>query len=217
MGNKHKGVLFVDFNGVISYNPFWNSLTNKKHKLHSYYPKIENLLFKSQNKIEGLVNDWMIGKYTSEEINKIISDKTGIDKDELFKIFCEDCKKLDISINILKLVKQLKDSWYCILRTDNMDSFHRFTIPANPILSESFHEIHSSYKIKSLKRSDGGKKYLDTIMSAGFKINDCVLIDDGQKNCELFEDLGGKAFCTKNEDEVLAVLKNLSATTRNRT
>lgn len=217
MSKKHKGILFVDFNGVISYNPFWNSLINPEHKLHRYYFKIEELLFKGENKIEDLVNDWMLGKYTSEEIHKIIAENIDVNERELFNIFCEDCKKLDISTKILKILQKLKKNWYCILRTDNMDSFHRFTLPTNPILSKSFHEIHSSYQTKTLKRSDGGKKFIDTINSKGFEIKNCIMIDDGQKNCDLFVELGGKAFCTKNEDEVVEVLKKLCATTRNRT
>lgn len=217
MKHGHKGVLFVDFNGVISYNTFWDSLVNPEHKLHDYYSKIEELLFRGENKIEDLVNDWMMGKYTSEEIHKIIADNIEVNEKELFDIFCEDCRNLDISKKILRRIKSLKNNYYCVLRTDNMDSFHRFTVPANPILSESFHELHSSYQIKTLKRSDEGKKYIETARGKGFKVSDCILIDDGQKNCEMFEKLGGKAFCTKDEEEVIRVLDSLCATTRNRT
>lgn len=179
MKRKYKGILFVDFNGVISYNTFWHSLTNDSHEFHTYFSKIMDLLFGDMGRTKNLVNDWMIGRYTSEEIHKIIADNVGIDEKELFNIFCEDCKNLDISKKILKRIKKLKNNYYCVLRTDNMDSFHRFTVPANPVLSESFHELHSSYQIKTLKRSDGGKKYIDTARDNGFKISDCILIDDG--------------------------------------
>lgn len=202
-------ILFVDFNGVISYDTFWVSLLKPEHPLHSYYEPIENLLFRGENKIEGLIDDWMLGRYTSEQVHQIIADRLGAPYQDLLEVFCEDCARLDISTPILQAVRALRKDWYCILRTDNMDTFHRFTLPANPHLAEAFDDVHCSYLLHQLKKTDGGKYFITTVTGLGIGIGNCVLIDDSNSNCRLFEGLGGKTYRTQNEAEVIAVLEAL--------
>ncbi len=204
-----KRVLFVDFNGVISYYPFWFSLQNPNHPLHQYFEPIEQLFFIGENKIVGFINEWMLGKYTSEDVHKVINDRIGAPYNELLAVFCEDAKKLDISEQILAAVQQLKKDWYCILSTDNMDSFDRYTLPANPQLSETFNVIHNSYPRGSLKKTNNGVYFVDTVKGLGINFGQCVLIDDSNSTCEMFQGFGGVAYCTKNEEEVLSVLKKL--------
>ena len=206
---KQQKILFVDFNGVISYETFWNSIKDQNHTLHAYYEQIEALLFVGDHKIEGLVDDWMLGKYTSEEIHQIISKRTRAPYRDLFKVFCDDCRHLDISTPILNGIQTLRKDYYCILRTDNMDTFHRFTLPSNPHLATAFDEVHSSYLLKQLKKTDGGKYFINTVTSLGLTIGDSVLIDDSKSNNILFESLGGKAYRTQNEAEVVTVLEKL--------
>lgn len=206
---SQKKVLFVDFNGVISYGPFWASLINSEHPLHRFYELIEDLLFRSENKIEGLIDEWMLGKYTSEQVHQIIADRIGVSYHSLFEVFCEDCRRLDISKLILQEIQTLRKDWYCILRTDNMDSFYRFTLPANPHLAEAFDEIHCSYSLHQLKKTDGGKCFLTTTTNLGLRMDNAVLIDDSNNNCNLFEVLGGKAYRTQNEAEVIEILEKL--------
>ncbi len=204
-----KQVLFVDFNGVISYKPFWMSLQNPNHALASHFEIIENLLFKSDSKIQGLVDDWMIGKYSSEQIHQIISDRTGIPFDELFNVFQSDCKELDISTKILAEIKKLKREWYCILVTDNMDSFIRFTLPAKPQLAETFDELHCSCELHQLKKTNNGKFFRDTLKKLRVNFKKSVLIDDSEINCQMFRKLGGQVFRTENEAQVIETLSRL--------
>ena len=206
---KQQKILFVDFNGVISYDPFWKSMTDTKHPLHVYYKQIEELLFKGENKIEGLIEEWMLGDYTSEDIHHIIADKLDAPYQQIFDVFCEDCKHLDISKQILQRIQALRKDYYCILRTDNMDTFHRFTLPANNYLTEAFDEIHSSYLLRQLKKTDGGKYFVTTVADLGVTFGNCSFIDDSKSNIALFESLGGKGYCTQNEAEVIVVLDKL--------
>lgn len=206
---KPQKVLFVDFNGVISYDPFWASMRNPEHPLHPFYEPIEDLLFRGENKIEDLIDEWMLGKYTSEQVHQIITDKTGAPYQAVFDIFCENCKQLDISRPILQGIQVLRKDWHCILRTDNMDAFHRFTLPANPHLVEAFDDVHCSYLLRQLKKTEGGKYFVTTVSSLGMGIGNCALIDDSISVCRLFESLGGKAYRTQSEEEVIAVLEEL--------
>ena len=55
---KTKNIVFIDFNGVISYDKFWKSLEDEKHELHRFKEGIETFLFKDNKPI---LLDWMIG------------------------------------------------------------------------------------------------------------------------------------------------------------
>jgi hypothetical protein len=151
----------------------------------------------------------MLGQYTSEQVHHIIADNTGAPYQDLWEVFCDDCKRLDISKPILQGIQELRKAWHCILCTDNMDSFDRFTLPANPHLTEAFDEVHCSYSRQQLKKSDAGQYFLTTTINLGLQMDSSVLIDDSNANCTLFEDIGGLAFHTQEEQEVIAVLEKL--------
>jgi FMN phosphatase YigB (HAD superfamily) len=205
MNHYHK-IIFVDFDGVLCYEPFWQSLKNNSHEFHVYFELIGKLLFKDDKSI---INDWMIGKYNSEDVHKIISEKIGIPYDFLFNIFKNDCKNMKISVKILKQLLKLKKEYYLILSTGNMDAFDRFILPSNPMIESVFDEVHNSYNLKLLKSSNNGQYFVNVIKEKETSFADCCLIDDSISTCRIFEDHGGKAFCVKGESEVLRYLSVL--------
>lgn len=203
----NKQLIFVDFNGVLSYNDFWESIKSDSHPLHSYHENIEEYLFKIEPDI---VKQWMLGGYTSEQVHRILEDKIGVPYDELWKVFVEDCSNIDISINIIKKLKQLKQDFYLILSTGNMDCFDRFTVKNNPILGETFNEIENSYNIKLLKSSNGGEYFRNKAEDLGKNMDNCFVLDDSEKICRIFTELGGKSFCVYGEESVLSALDVLT-------
>lgn len=203
---KNKNILFIDFNGVISYQTFWASLGNPKHKYHQYFSPIEEFIFKENTE---LVKDWMLGKYSSEQIHRLIAKKVNISYEDILKIFIEDCQNLDISKEILERVKNLRQYYYCILATDNMDSFDRFTLTSNPELIESFDEINNSSAIGIFKSKDNGQYFKDKISQRNAVTKNSILIDDSKSNCKVFYSINGQAYNTKNEREVLMILEKI--------
>jgi FMN phosphatase YigB (HAD superfamily) len=201
-----KNILFVDFNGVISQNNFWYTLSHAEHELHHFHEQIETFLFKENIQ---LVKDWMLGKYSSEEIHNILEEKLGVPFEKLYPIFVEETSHIDISTKILDQVKELRSEYVTILITDNMDSFDRLTLKFNPILTDAFDEIHNSYNIKQFKAGSEGKYFKETIGRHGAVTANCLLIDDSAGNCKLFEQVGGQAFCSRGEQEALASLEKI--------
>ena len=201
-----KPILFVDFNGVQSYLPFWSSLLDPSHQLHSRLADIEELIFRRDPQ---LVREWMLGEYTSEDIHELIERELGIPKSELFPIFEQDCRNIDIHPEIQTALRTLKSRYYLILATGNMDSFDRFTIPAHPELEETFDEIHNSYNIGIHKPDQNGKYFTDVMTKQGVEPSICHLIDDSGSSCAAFRQAGGVAHQTKIPEEVLAVIASL--------
>lgn len=50
---------------------------------------------------------------------------------------------------------------------------------------------------------------MERVKEQGAKMEESFLIDDSSKNCDIFTSLGGTAYCTKNEMEVLGALKRI--------
>jgi len=201
-----KNIIFIDFNGVISYQPFWNSIQSPDHELHYLSEHIERFLFKENINI---VNDWMMGKQTSEEIHNLLRARLPVDfsKDALFRVFKNDCINIDVYDRILNAIMSLRDKSYLVLMTDNMDCFDRFTVPSNPRLREVFDYIVNSSSTGRGKRSLNCKSFIDVIDKFSTSHPHSILIDDSNGNCTAFEQfVGGKSFRTKNENEVLEAL-----------
>jgi 2-hydroxy-3-keto-5-methylthiopentenyl-1-phosphate phosphatase len=203
---NHSKILFLDFNGVLSYDHFWHTLTDPNHKLHEYHAKIHDYLFEENR---DMLRQWMLGKYTTEDIHHTLHEKTGVPYQELLDIFEQECRNIDISKPILDLIKSLKSQYYCILATGNMDCFDRFTLPSNPILEQTFDEINNSYNLGIFKSTDGGRYFKEKTETLGGDIKSSVVIDDSDGVCEAFTKLGGRAFCVTGESEVIKVLQSL--------
>jgi hypothetical protein len=206
MQEDSKPILFVDFNGVLSYGWFWSSLQDSTHSLSEYLPKIQELVFKDK---VGICDNWMRGHMTSEEVHRIIAERLDVSYESIWEIFQHDCIRLDVSIPILNALNLLKSKYKIILATDNMDSFDRFTRPANPKLETTFDVIHNSWPRRQLKWDNDGEYFAKQIDSQGVKAGDCLLIDDSRKVCDVFEGVGGKVFCVSGGSEVLGVLTQL--------
>lgn len=78
--NKPKNLLFIDFNGVISMDNFWHTLTHPNHELHEFHSKIENFLFKENIQI---IQNWMVGKYSYKDIHFLLEKEIGLPADKL--------------------------------------------------------------------------------------------------------------------------------------
>lgn len=206
MLEREQKIIFVDYYGILSNTRFWYSIQNPEHKLHKFLPGIQDFLFVRKRNI---LDDWMRGKYTSEEIHHILAKEFSIDFGEWFKIFVEDCKTIELSQKILDKLDSLPENHLKIMVTDNMDSFDRFILPANKILEEIFHEINNSFHVQKLKADKNGEWFLDILSKYDIPIKNCVLIDDSERNCETFQKLGGKYYNSKTENEVLEALDNL--------
>ena len=108
--------------------------------------------------------------------------------------------------NFLAKLKEMKDTFHLVHSTGNMDCFNRWTIPANPMMSEVFDRIDNSYDLGYQKNHNEGKYFRDTISQLGFTRDQAYVIDDSAKVCKVFADIGGNALCVTGEAQVLQAL-----------
>lgn len=194
-----KPVLFVDFHGTICHDLYWRSLpADRQHRLQAF-------LFRDN---PHLVLDWMRGRYTAEQVNRLLADELGLPFSSLWQLFVADCRSMRVDAEILARLSTLRQAATVILITDNMDSFSRFTIPALG-LDAVFDAICNSARAGRLKTSENGALYLHYVRSCGANIEDCTVLDDARDACDLFEHLGGTAHRVTLDNPIDGILTRL--------
>ena len=123
MPNQHQiKTIFLDWNKTLSYSLFWGHLTDETHSNHHIETQISTWLFQQNRHV---INPWMRGQLSSEEICTNISLDTGIDKDLIFSELEISCKSMEFCHpQIPEIINQLREKGYkVVIATDNMDTF----------------------------------------------------------------------------------------------
>lgn len=192
--------IFIDFDGTICFDYFWRSAPKDINST------IVKFLF--QDNVY-LIEKWMRGKYSSEKIVNIISQNTGLDYTLIWDIFVKDCQSMHINPEIMQAISNCNRNNNTILITDNMDCFNRFT---NPQLhfEKYFSYIFNSSDFGILKDDTPAQGLFQTVIDLyDFDIKKSVLLDNSDKNCKIFSELGGTSFLIKNMKDTLSILKML--------
>ena len=196
---KIKPILFIDFDGTLCHDRFWRSIDADS------FEKIQNLLFGED---KSMVNEWMRGVYSSENINELISKELNIPFEKVWNTFVADCENMNVSTDVLNRIKNLKKDFHIVLITDNMDCFTRFTAPALK-LDLLFDSIINSSDNKKFKSDNGGEIFLQTVNKLDSKIENSILMDNSKSACGTFSKLGGMIRFVTPEEPLAFWLEDL--------
>lgn len=191
---KKKGIVFLDWNGTLCWSRFWESLRTEGSPEYALGQKIEQLLF---SKKQTLINDWMRGSISSEQVNTFLSQKLDVNPERLWKIFVKNCVHMKFDDQLRQQIKRLKKHSHVILATDNMDCFSRFTVPALG-LEKIFDRILNSSDLGYHKAEKDGATFLMCSKLFNVPMKNAFLVDDSIKSCEYFNMLGGKAYLVRD-------------------
>lgn len=187
-----KKVVFIDWNKTLSYSLFWEHLQDKNHPNHQHLPAIEKWLFVDNRDV---INPWMRGEFSAEDIASKMSQDTGIDSDTILGELRRSCEEMRYSIDDLEdIVSQLQtNGTKVVIATDNMDTFSRFTVPAMR-LDAVFDEILSSYDTGYLKDDDHPEDSIpffdEYLAKHGWNYADAILLDDSPDKSGKYKKLG---------------------------
>lgn len=151
------------------------------------YEKIQSFLFGKDKKY---AEEWMRGRRTSEEINKLLAAHLEVPFQEVWDVFVQDAGSMKVSQESLNAIKNLRDTYITILITVNTDSFSRFTVPALQ-LNDYFEAISNSYEEGLFKSDNDGEVFRKYIQAYQAPIANSILIDDSPSACATFSSLGG--------------------------
>jgi FMN phosphatase YigB (HAD superfamily) len=191
--------IFFDWHNTLCTTYFWSNILEKKD--------ISQFLFQDNPNI---VNDWMLGKYTSEEICELISHDTKIDKAYLFTELENSFKDMHFyNQDIPQLIKDLKaKDIKCVIATDNMDCFTRFAIP-HMKLDEIFDDVLNSYYQRCFKYTyENGLPFFDKYLQEDdLEYMDVILIDDSIDKSGKFKDIGFEIRNFSDINDVTTIIK----------
>ncbi|MFA5954137.1 MAG: hypothetical protein WC817_01190 [Patescibacteria group bacterium] len=187
-----KPILFCDFDGTLCFDRYWRSLPPEDNE------KIQKLLFGEDRT---MVDGWMKGEYTAEEVNKFVAGQIGVPFEKLWNVFVEDCRTMKVSEQALKKLHTLRDRFTVVLLTGNMDSFSRFTVPALQ-LEKYFDLISNSHSERKHKTDNEGGLFVEYARKLEVSLKDCLLVDNSPEACALFENLGGVSYLVTPEKDV---------------
>ncbi|MFI9842809.1 hypothetical protein ACIHFD_37655 [Nonomuraea sp. NPDC051941] len=202
-------VVFVDWHGVLSCDPFWASIReNARHPLHSQLVESLALIFTGEG-----AHAWMKGQVSSAQV--IAGMGIKLDRrfrdDFLQRRLLADCARMRVNVPLFEMLRELKTSASIVVSTDNADCFadtfrrvrktqrpagHR---PAATLAEWAFvcDDMICSSDVAVLK-SEGIVRFFGPWLSRhGMSFQDALLIDDSANNCAAFRERGGTALCWK--------------------
>lgn len=186
--------IFIDWNGTLSTDRFWEQLSQPSHPHHHIFSQVEQALFKNPQSSH-LFRSWMTGEFTVEDVMSLVGNQTNIPTDLLIRELEVSCKTMQlVSPNILNLVKEIREKEVkVVIATDNMDTFNRWTVPTLK-LNETFDAILNSYDIRALKKdplSSGRSPFFSNFLdSHNIHPTETIIIDDSHDKDGVLQGLG---------------------------
>ncbi len=198
-----KTPLFIDFDGVISYEYLRSSWKGDEKAR-----QIEQVFFVPEQKAR--FEQWMRWEFDSKQACRIIQKETGLDFQMVYDTLIHDCKNRNFPSEIIMKLDDLVQKYDLIIATVNVDVFDTHIVPHHTEVFDKFKKIINSYDTWYTKKDDHGLFFSPTLEELWKTFQESILIDDSSPNCERFEILGWKSYCVKGEKDVLNIFNQLS-------
>ncbi len=198
-------VIFSDWHGVLSRDPFWVSIRGSAtHPLHAQLEAGMAAVFASDR----TANHWMTGLLSSGQV--IAEMGIQLDKrfrdDFLARRLDVDCARMRVNADLFDVLRVMRAEAMVVIATDNMDCFARAFARARhrsrgrtgqrETLADwatICDDIFCSSDVATLKADDPRAFFGPWLDTHGIRFADAVLIDDRADNCAAFTQCGGTA------------------------
>jgi hypothetical protein len=214
-------VVFVDWHGVLSQDPFWTSI--RESAAHPLKTQIEENLAQI---FASRASEWMRGLLSSDEIIRLMHiDLDGRYRgDFLTRRLYTDCSRMRVNGDLFEGLRTIKSQVMVVLATDNMDCFARTVEKARSrrrrltgqprTLADwvvFLDDVICSSDVAVLKAEDPVRFFGPWLTERGLTFADATLIDDRVDNCDAFTEHGGNSVLYKmGAGDVRHVLDNLN-------
>jgi hypothetical protein len=217
-------VVFVDWHGVLSRDPFWTSI--RESATHPLRGQLEAGLAGIFAKESATANEWMKGLLSSDQVIGAM----GIQLDRRFRDdfltrrLDVDCARMKVNVDLFEVLRKTKAQASVVLATDNMDCFVRTFDQARARVrrpkpeSETLadwaiicDDIICSSDVGTLKAEDPAGFFGSWLSENGLQFTDAALIDDRADDCAAFASQGGTPIRYKmTTNDVTDVVESLN-------
>jgi hypothetical protein len=197
-------VVFVDWHGVLSRDPFWVSIRESaRHPLRTQLEENLSSIFASDD-----ANAWMKGLMSSDDVIAAMDIHLGRFRDDfLHRRLYIDCARMQVNVPLFEVLRMAKAVALIVVATDNMDCFadtfdrvrrsrrRRPRTEATTMAEWAFvcDDIICSSNVAALKSEDPNAFFGPWLHQHGMTFADALLIDDRADNCAAFQQQGGTA------------------------
>lgn len=197
-------VIFSDWHGVLSLDPFWTSIrSSATHPLHEQLEAGMAGVFDPARNIAG---EWMKGLLSSDQViaEMGIQLRGRPQHGFLARRLDLDCARMKVNIGLFEVLRLIRAETMVVVATDNMDCFARAFEKARsrrrrPRLERETladwavicDDLICSSQAGALKSEDPQAFFGPWLAMHGFGFTDAVLIDDRADNCAAFTSQGG--------------------------
>jgi FMN phosphatase YigB (HAD superfamily) len=217
-------VIFSDWHGVLSRDPFWASIQQSpRHPLRAQLQAgVAGVFARDKDTAE----EWMKGLLSSSQVIEEmgIQPRGRLRDDFLVRRLDLDCRRMKVNAELFDLLRELRAEATVVIATDNMDCFVRaFERARNrkhrrgegwvtmADWAAVCDDIISSSEVGALKE-DPQAFFGPWLDRHEMTFGDAVLVDDRPANCAAFISRGGTAIQwkmgTHDIDEVVCALRN---------
>lgn len=199
-------VIFSDWHGVLSRDPFWTSIRNSAtHPLHA---QLEAGMAGVFDPARNIANEWMKGLLSSDQViaDMCIQLHGRFRDDFLARRLDLDCARMTVNAELFEVLRFIRAEAMVVIATDNMDCFarafeharrrrrhlkrERETLADWAVICD---DIICSSQAGALKSEDPRTFFGPWLAAHGVDFTDAVLIDDRADNCAAFTGQGGMA------------------------
>lgn len=199
-------VIFSDWHGVLSRDPFWTSIRlSVTHPLHA---QLEAGMAGVFDPARGTASEWMKGLLSSDQViaEMDIQLRGRFRDDFLARRLDVDCAKMKVNVELFEVLRVIRAEAMVVIATDNMDCFARVFEHARSRRRRLSREretladwavicddIICSSQAGTLKSEDPQAFFGSWLTRHWVGFGDAVLIDDRADNCAAFTRQGGTA------------------------
>lgn len=191
----YKTVLF-DFHNVLSRSYIYDGAEESCPGIRKF---VEKEIFAAGS---DLPNRWMRGELSSADINRLISERLGIDCGVVAGLQQDSVRKMDLETRLLELAQRLrKDRVKTAIVSDNVDIFSEVTVKHFG-LDSIFDAVINSAEHGLLKSDAEGRLFdiaLERLGESDYART--LLIDDSLTVKPVFEKKGGTVFTYSTYEE----------------
>ena len=199
-------VVFSDWHGVLSRDPFWTSIRNSAaHPLHD---QLEAGMAGVFDPARDTASEWMKGLLSSDQViaQMGIELRGRFTGDFLARRLDLDCARMKVNVALFEVLRVIRAEAIVVIATDNMDCFARTfarsrsrrrrpgrdreTLADWAVICD---DIICSSEAGTLKSEDPQAFFGPWLAAHGVGFTDAVLIDDRADNCAAFTSQGGTA------------------------